>query len=113
MSCSVGGRGLITGSSLLSGPLRIATHLADQPLRVLARRCAIVPKDALKTLNVGEREKVGMDVDLLRKFDPGSFKNLRHFRNRGGIKFKKAGNYLFDFFATHGIDIQFRFHCLG
>jgi hypothetical protein len=30
---------------------------------------------------------------------PGSFKNLRHFRDRGGIKLKQAGNDLFDFLA--------------
>jgi hypothetical protein len=42
----------------------IAAHPADQALRVLTRRRAVVPEDALKALNVGGREKMGMHIDL-------------------------------------------------
>jgi hypothetical protein len=45
----------------------IAAHPADQALRVLTRRRAVVFEDALMALNISGREKVGMHVDLYRK----------------------------------------------
>jgi hypothetical protein len=42
----------------------VAAHPADQALRVLTRRRAVIPEDALEALNVGGREKMGMHIDL-------------------------------------------------
>lgn len=65
----------------------------------------------VKPNSLGSAQRDVSDHPTLRTFPAcsrrkiNSFKNLRHFRDRGGIEFKETGNDFFDFFAAHRIDI--------